>query len=360
MNYSIRPLVIGSIIFLFCVYGCKPTYKGDIAISNINVVDVVEGKVVQGQDVIIEIGKIRQIIPTGEANIESPVLLDGEGKFLIPGLWDMHVHTSDADIFSSLYIANGITGIRDMGGSLSAHFQDLSTWRTQVRMGEKIGPGSILGSLINDEKGSPGEPNVIYISDSVTIDEIVKSQKALGVDFIKPYHHLSPAQFTDLANASKKYGIRFGGHVPLFSPPFETLLYVSELGQVSIEHMIQVQVAIANKEVVSKSYFDAAVAGRDVIDQIDPKKETQLYDTFMKYNTWLTPTVSIWWGVGQMNQKQDESFQQWLEYVPSDIVDNWYINPFQDAELTTHPPEDYEIFREASLNMAKMAKRMHD
>ena len=82
-----------------------------------NVIDVIDGKTTKAQDVIIDGDKIKNIIPHREFKLQAKQLVNGESKYLIPGLWDMHVHTGDADIYFPLYVSNGITGIRDMGGA---------------------------------------------------------------------------------------------------------------------------------------------------------------------------------------------------------------------------------------------------
>ena len=345
---------------------CKPTEQADLIISNTNVIDVIQGKTITGQDVIINGDMIQSIKPHGESRLRSKNLINGEGKYLIPGLWDMHVHTGDADIFFPLYVANGITGVRDTGGgleqstgNLSVKFEKLSGWRDEVLSGKRLGPEMILaGSMID---GSPPVwPGTISVTDSQSIYAAVQAQKKLGVDFIKVYHNLNLAQLTEVAQIAKEQHIRFAGHVPLSSPPLETLLYASNLGISSIEHLIQVQGAIADKIVPLNSYKEAGFAARDVIGQIDLEKEKKLYDTFIKNNTWLTPTVSIWWGVGQLDQEHEEVFENWLQYIPKYISNEWERNPFQDAQLIDHSPTDYETFREATLSMAKVAKRMYD
>ena len=345
---------------------CKPTEQADLIISNTNVIDVIQGKTITGQDVIINGDMIQSIKPHGESRLRSKNLINGEGKYLIPGLWDMHVHTGDADIFFPLYVANGITGVRDTGGgleqstgNLSVKFEKLCGWRDEVLSGKRLGPEMILaGSMID---GSPPVwPGTISVTDSQSIYAAVQAQKKLGVDFIKVYHNLNLAQLTEVAQIAKEQHIRFAGHVPLSSPPLETLLYASNLGISSIEHLIQVQGAIADKIVPLNSYKEAGFAARDVIGQIDLEKEKKLYDTFIKNNTWLTPTVSIWWGVGQLDQEHEEVFENWLQYIPKYISNEWERNPFQDAQLIDHSPTDYETFREATLSMAKVAKRMYD
>lgn len=345
---------------------CKPTVQADLIISNANVIDVIQGKTITGQDVIINGDKIQTIMPHGESQFKSKNLLNGEGKYLIPGLWDMHVHTGDADIFFPLYVANGITGVRDMGGgleqstgNLSVKFEKLSGWKSQVTRGERLGPEFILAGAMID--GSPTYwPGNIGVTDSISIHEAVRQQKELGVDFIKVYHNLNPEQLSEVAHASKKNNIKFAGHIPIMFPPMETLTKASSLGQSSIEHMIQVQVAISQGEIQVHNFMDVADACQKIINRIDLEKEQRLYEVFKKNETWLTPTVSVWWGVGQLDQEHEEVFENWLQYIPKNISNEWNRNPFQDTQLINHSPKDYETFREATLSMAKVAKRMYD
>lgn len=360
--YLIFPVLSTTLILV----GCKPEQRADIVISKVNVIDVVEGKMINNQDVVIAGDQIIDILSHDEQKYRAEELINGEGKYLIPGLWDMHVHTGNADIFFPLYIANGITGVRDMGGgmetstgNLSVKFQKLSLWRNEVIQGKRLGPEMMLaGSMID---GSPAIwPGTIAVTDSSSIHAAVQAQKELGVDFIKVYHNLNLNQLREVAEAVKKLNMEFVGHIPLSSPPLETLLEVSRLGQSSIEHMINVQGAIAQGNTPITSYLEAAYAARDVIGKIDIDKEKILYNTLLKNNTWLTPTVSIWWGIGQLNQPHKKLYQQWLEYIPERIATEWNRNPFQDTELFSHPPEDYEAYRGAALGMAKVAKRMYD
>ncbi len=354
------------LIVTLTIITCKPTEQTDLIISNTNVIDIIQGKTITGQDVIIIEDKIQSIKPHEESRIKSKNLINGEGKYLIPGLWDMHVHTGDADIFFPLYVANGITGVRDMGGgleqstgNLSVKFEKLSGWRSEVTRGERLGPEFILAGAMID--GSPTYwPGNIGVADSISIHEAVSRQKELGVDFIKVYHNLNPEQLTEVAHASKKNNIKFAGHIPIRFPPMETLIKASTLGQSSIEHMIQVQVAISQGDVQVHSFMDVADACQKIINRIDLEKEHRLYEVFKKNDTWLTPTVSVWWGVGQLDQEHEEVFENWLQYIPKYISNEWNRNPFQDAQLINHSPKDYETFREATLSMAKVAKRMYD
>ena len=93
------------LIPLLMAFACKPAEQGDVVIADVNVIDVIEGKIIEGQDVIIEGDKIKRILPHGQFKLQSAQLVDGKGKFLIPGLWDMHVHIRQyEEIFLPLFV----------------------------------------------------------------------------------------------------------------------------------------------------------------------------------------------------------------------------------------------------------------
>ena len=120
---------------------------------------------------------------------------------------------------------NGITGVRDMGGGIeqstgnsSVKFEILSKWRTEVLNGTRVGPEILLASSMVDGT-PPTEGGSIEVTDSSSIYETVRSQKQMGVDFVKVYHNLTPQQLEYIADAAEKYEIDFAGHIPLLSPP---------------------------------------------------------------------------------------------------------------------------------------------
>src|SRR5437016_11681952 len=133
-------------------------------------------------DRIANIGKTAKIKPPKNAKI-----VDAHGKFLIPGLWDMHVHTIFGDwipggkeISLPLFVANGVTGIRDMGGDLDT----LLEWRTQVSSGAILGPRMIIaGPMLDGPKSR--FPSSVSITTAEEGRKTVDDLKAKGVDFIK-------------------------------------------------------------------------------------------------------------------------------------------------------------------------------
>ena len=352
--------VLSTLIFV----GCKPEQRADIVISNVNVIDVVEGKMINNQDVVITGDQIIDILSHDEQKYRAEELINGEGKYLIPGLLDMHVHTGNADIFFPLYLANGITGIRDMGGGLerstgglSVNFHKLSSWRNEIIQGKRLGPEMLLAGAMID--GSPPVwPGSISVTDSSSIWQAVQSQKKLGVDFIKVYHNLTLEQLEEVAKACETHNIQFAGHIPFGSAPYEALTRASNLGQRSLEHLVRVPAAIQKGSLPYNSATKIAYIYRDIMQMIDPNKEKSLFNTFIENDTWLTTTVSIWWGFGQLDQGVETDHGRWLDYIPTHIRSEW--NPANDIRFTELTPNDLEAFRGAALGLARLAKRMHD
>ena len=123
---------------------------------------------------------------------------------------------------------------------------------------------------------------------------------------------------------------------------------------------MQIQSAIPKEEPIVESFMDVGRACSQALDDIDLEKERRLYEAFRANQTWLTTTVSVWWGMGQLDQQPNHIYQKWLEYIPSHIREKWTQNPFKDEEAINHLSADYQTFRTAALSMAKLAKRMND
>jgi len=363
-HFRIVSLVL--LLSITVLYSCNSSDNADILISNINVVNLVKGELVFNQDVFITEKKITKIQPHDNSSPGSRQTIDGTGKYLMPGLWDMHVHTGDADIFFPLYVANGITGIRDMGGGLeqssgnqSIKFEKLAQWRNEVKNGNRIGPEILLaGSMVD---GTPSFwPGSIEVTDSLSIYEAIKSKKKLGVDFIKVYHNLNGEQLRLIAQVAKEFQLEFEGHLPSSLQGYDALLLACELEQSSIEHLFGITQAVSSQPIQINSYLDVVRSNLNIINRIDIQKEKILFDKFIEHNMWFTATLAIYWGKGQLDQPHSKSFNEWLQYIPERIITIWYQNPFLDREIRSHPAEDYEIFREAAINKAKYVKRMYD
>jgi imidazolonepropionase-like amidohydrolase len=147
---------------------------------------------------------------------ERGVEVNGTGKYLIPGLWDMHVHMVFGDWFPRgkevtlpLFIANGITGVRDMGGELDV----LQQWRKEISAGTLIGPRIVMSGPMLDGP-QPRFPSSIAIKTPEDGRRAVDDLKQRGADFIKLQSLIPREAVFAIADEAGKQGIPFVGHVP--------------------------------------------------------------------------------------------------------------------------------------------------
>ena len=187
--------------------------------------------------VIVRDGKIeRDRQSDGGTRKALDVHIDGKGKFLIPGLWDMHVHMVFGDWFPRgkevtlpLFIANGITGVRDMGGELEV----LQQWRKEIAAGTLIGPRMVISGPMLDGP-QPRFPSSIAITTPDDGRRAVDDLKRRGADFIKLQSLIPREAVFAIADEARKQGISFVGHVPDSVRASEA----SNAGQKSFEHLI--------------------------------------------------------------------------------------------------------------------------
>jgi imidazolonepropionase-like amidohydrolase len=257
---------------------CAYSQRQTVALIHAHIVDVRTGSVATDQTVLIADGKIYAVEPTRAAKVPPGAhVVNALGGYLIPGLWDMHVHTDGDRRALKLMLAAGITGIRDMGGDV----HKLAAARQQVDSGHWSGSRVIFAGRLLD--GPPGE------SDSETwilrtpeeARDAVASLSALHVDFIKVHDRLARDVYYSIAAQSKKEHLPFAGHVTSSITPIEA----SDSGQASIEHF----------EFVPKQcmpVLNQMVAGQSPsLNECSHSSFDALLEHFAKNGTWLDPTV---------------------------------------------------------------------
>ncbi len=176
-------------------------------------------------------------VPTGA------ILIDGRGRYLIPGLWDMHVHVSfppgAAQIFLPMMVASGVLGARDMHSLLSI----VVPLKHAVARGSQIGPRLfVAGPAVDGPHSYLPAAQVVRTSDEAR--EAVRQLKAGGVDFIKVYSSLPRELYFAVDSEAKRVGLTFVGHVPY---PV-TAAEASDAGQRSMEHLTEVDVGTSSEE----------------------------------------------------------------------------------------------------------------
>ena len=253
-----------------------------IAITRVSVIDGGDPRPRPDQTVVIEgnrivrVGSSRSItVPAGASTV------DGRGKFLVPGFWDMHVHTavSGGRDLLSLYIANGVTGVRDMAGD----WDTLRTWRSEIAHGDLAGP-RIVASGPYLEGGDVPIPH-LFARNAVEARAGVDSLVALGVDFIKVHSQLNAESYYAIARRARERGVVFAGHVPRVVGAAAA----SDSGQKSIEHLLGIPAECTREDSIALQprFSVQGAVGRCSSEDLGP-----LYTKFVRNGTYVTPTFT--------------------------------------------------------------------
>jgi imidazolonepropionase-like amidohydrolase len=193
-----------------------------VVIENVTVIPMDSERVLEGYTVVIENGRIADMGVSGE--IEIPVdthIVDGEGRYLIPGLSDMHAHMFGAENDLLLNLANGVTTIRTMGGGPPS----ILKWRDEINAGSRVGPTiwamwpSIEDTLSQyadsesmDEFSSRGGVRFVHTPEEA--EALVAEAAAMGVNGIKAHGIISPEVYLALLESAKEHGLLFDSHIP--------------------------------------------------------------------------------------------------------------------------------------------------
>lgn len=300
-----------------------------IAVTHVTVIDGTGTALKLDMTVLIVGERIAHLGSSKQVNIPNKAhVVDGRGKFLIPGLWDMHVHISDKS-YLSLLVANGVTGVRDMGGSPD-EFQQLQQWRREVTDGIRIGPRILMAGIHVDGPRQLGRPSSLNVGTSDEARHAVNMLKRGGADFIKVYSMLPRDAYLALAEEAKQQGLPFVGHVPFQVSVIEA----SDVGQKTIEHLFGMFAACSINELalrdqavalINREGFGAFVQA-ELQDQLrslngyDRKKATALFARLAKNNTWQVPTLVGW---RNLSSPKEFRFPRGGKYLSSEKQETW-------------------------------------
>ncbi|HKE00213.1 MAG TPA: amidohydrolase family protein, partial [Planctomycetota bacterium] len=206
--------------------------------------------------------------------------IDGRGKFLMPGLADMHVHTWSEQDFP-LFLANGVTTVRNMFGA-PVHLD----WRRRIAAGELLGPTIVTAGPIVDGK-RPVWPGSDVVADAEDAERVVAAQKEAGYDFVKVYSKLTKTAYDAVVASAKKHGLPVDGHVP-DAVGVEAVL---ASGQRSLEHLSLYGIATSARAESSKDML--AIADFAAWTRFDADKGAALAKATAKSGIWSCPTIVV-------------------------------------------------------------------
>jgi Amidohydrolase family len=300
-----RAIVFTAICAFLCLpdsHAAQTSSSSVLAITHVTVIDATGAPPRHDMTVVIRGERIVRVAPSKRTALTTDTTrVDGTGKFVVPGLWDMHMHVIEmADIYFPVLLAYGVTGIRNMHNT---SLEVGTKLRAEVETGKVVGPHIMLSGPLVD--GASYWPTAIKVSSADEGRRAVDTLKAGGADFIKVYTFLSREAYFAIVDEARSQHIAFAGHVPQAVLVSEA----SAAGQRSIEHLGRVLLdCSALGEELDKRFNDAmtlwstpatesagqtAMIGvnKAVVESYDPARAECLFREFVRNGTWHTPTL---------------------------------------------------------------------
>lgn len=279
------------------VSACTGTHSPALAIRDATVVNLADGSLDPSQTVLVAGDRIVAVGPTGDLKVpRGAEVIDAAGLYLIPGLIDMHVHAlwhpSVPPSFLPLFVANGVTAVRDMGGTLEL----LRETRTSLAAGSLLGPRLVAAGAILDGP-APIHPEIsIPISTPEEAEAAVEAVAAAGADFVKVYTLLPAGAFEAVMEAAVERELPVAGHVPAKVGP----VAAAAAGMRTMEHVMSELGGFCEKA-------ETAACERVIA-------------AFLKHGVWQVPTLVM---QGQ-TEATDLCGDSRLRFLPRVVLEFWF------------------------------------
>lgn len=304
-----------------------------LVLTHVTVIDATGAPAKPDMTVVIVGERIAAVGRSGKVRVPAGArVVEGAGKFLIPGLWDMHVHVAslapygrNEGVFFPLLVAHGVTGVRDMGGDL----ETLKGWRERAASGELIAPRIVMAGPMLDGYVWPASSMVANAGEG---REAVASLKRRGADFVKVQSLLTREAYFAVASEAKRLSIPFAGHVPETVGAGEA----SDAGQKSIEHLTGVLQACSTEEA---SLPRGLKSTGELVATYSEQKAGALFARFRRNGTWQCPTLVWERGFFLMDEKIGVGSEGRLRFVPREWEEKIW-KPFVRDALKGRTAED--------------------
>jgi imidazolonepropionase-like amidohydrolase len=336
-----------------------PAAPPQIIITHVTIINPGASSVVPNATVVIEGPRIIAVSAGAAPAVtlaKNARILDGSGRYLIPGLWDMHVHAAFGDWFPGgrdiilpLFIANGVTGVRDMGGDVPV----LLAWRKQIAAGDIVGPRMMISGPMLDAALQDGKlrfPSSVAVTTPASAAAAVDLLKSQGVDFIKVQSVISHDAYLAAAAEAHKIGIPIVGHVP----DKVRINEVIAAGQKSIEHLMGSFEGCSSEE---EKFIRGQGNLKLLLTAMDQKKCHALIARLAQTQTWECPTLA-WQRGGTFLDQRDLKHDPLDKFVPACWREvTW--KRFFDAMLPDLQRDPLELRREYFARNLQMVGAQH-
>lgn len=304
-----RRSVLAALTVLIACQSSPPT-EADLAITGATVIDVATGETLPDRTVLVQGDRIVAVGPRDELPVtDEAEVVDAAGMYLIPGLWDAHVHSAaNTSWHFPLFIAHGITSVRNLHTTVDTSLALTRAVERRLASGELLGPRFLANGGVVD-----GEPPVWPGSAVATTPEegraIVDSLVAGGADFIKVYDRLLADVYDAVAERAAERGIPVDGHVPFDVSPIR----VAEAGQRTIEHASGIAMGCAaNADSLRTAHREYLQVVEDLpfpqgevvffrmvraaLEARDPERCQATVDAYLEHGVTVVPTFVVFGG----------------------------------------------------------------
>jgi imidazolonepropionase-like amidohydrolase len=372
-NLSIS-LLRRTLLFLFAMLvccACSSHPPPSLAITHVTIIDATGAAPQPDMTVFLADEQIAAIGPSNSVSIPSKTkTFDATGKFLIPGLVDMHVHltgagepTGSREFILRLLLANGITTVRDMGGDLDS----LLKLRHEIEHGQLQAPWIFFAGPYLDGNPPFFQPSLV-VTNSAEATKDIHSLMSRGADFIKVQSNLSRDAYFAIAAVCRREHITFVGHVP----DRVTAAEASDAGQKSIEHLTGVLRACSSDEpsLIQKQFSAGPKKGtkvqsrdrelswqRQLLESYSDQQAAALIAKFIRNQTWQVPTLILLRNDAFPTPQTDPSRDPRRKYIPLQVLANWQKGAKDRDKGAT--PLEFSLrssFMEASLRIVGKMK----
>lgn len=334
-----QPASKTALALILLYLGCSEVFsqeEHDIALTGLNIINVENGEISEGQSLLIKGGRIEQIVPIDEFEVNATDVHDYSGYYAIPGLWDMHVHFRGSGLeeenrkLLNHYLGYGVTAVRDAGGDL---FEEVAVWRDQIRSGTLLGP-RIFTSLQKFDGPNSSWPGSIPI---VTDDDISPALSSLilkNPDFLKIYvSSLNGDRFISLLRSIRETGYKVTAHLHMGVSFEESIM----AGLDGVEHAIFLLKATSKHDkAISDDILQNGVT-RDpfqgYIENFDREYALSMFHKMAEAGTAVIPTLYPLQVMAFLDQN-DHQEDELLNFIPERVRATYNARVFSASNRT--------------------------
>lgn len=362
-------------LLIFLVFlSCENTNSERLytAITSVNVIDPIDG-LLENQDVFIYKERIKKIVAHNkDPFLPESMIIDGKNKFLIPGLWDAHVHFAFDEALSNsmfdLFLLYGITSVRDTGGKMNL----VKRWKEMsVNAPTTLPRVMIAGPLLDGhpnvyDGGDEDHPELsVGLKTVQDVDHELRELASEKVDFFKAYEMLTPEQFSTITEYAEEAGLKVTGHVPLSMD----VISASNAGLNSMEHMRNLEISCAenweellaerkklleNQDAHSGAVLRTNIHGSQrqrALENYSEEVADKVLTALKENDTWQIPTITLN-NLFTSPYYAREDWQESYNLLPATVRKEWLAN--SASLMESGIPEFRKTYEPWMINMLRL------